>query len=273
MKKFTMTAVFMMALTALAFAQSMTKAETEVLKVNKEYDVAVVKLDAAALERILADDYMYTDTDGSISNKMQEIQLIKSGDITFESGISDDVKVRVYGNTATVTGRWTSKGKYKSWTFDEKDRYTTFYVKRNGRWQLVSEMAVQINEENDPKMLRENLMKLEQMAWEAWKNKEAKFFESFLTDNAVGIVPMGVWKKVDVVKEIASANCLLKSYSLDNYEVTMVNSTTALLTYRAEQDFACGGKQEPARVLASSLFVKRGDRWLGVFHQETPAMP
>jgi hypothetical protein len=271
MKKFMMTAIFMMALTTLAFGQTMTKAEMEVLKINKEYDTAVVRLDVAALERILADDYMYTDTDGSISDKRLEIQAAKSGDLTFESGISDDLKVRVYGNTATVTGRWTSKGKYKNWAFDEKDRYTTFYVKRGGRWQLVSEIAVRIIEENDPKMLKENLMKLEQMAWEAWKNKEAKYFESYLTDNAVGIAPMGMWKKVDVVKEIAGTNCTLKSYALDNFEVMMVNDTTALLTYRAEQDFNCGGKQDAPTVLASSLFVKRGDRWLGVFHQETPS--
>jgi ketosteroid isomerase-like protein len=148
MKKFTMAAILMMAFAALAFAQTMTKAEMEVLKINKEYDAAVVKNDVKALERILADDYVYTDTDGSMYNKMQDIELAKSGDLKFEYGMSDDVKVRVYGETAIVTGRWMSKGSYKGKTYEDKERYTSFYVKRAGRWQLVSDTAVNIREEN-----------------------------------------------------------------------------------------------------------------------------
>ena len=149
MKKFTMAVVLITALAALAFAQTMTKAEMEVLKINKEYDMAVVKNDVQALERILADDYIYTDTDGSIYNKMQDLEIAKSGDLKFESGMSDDVKVRVYGDTAIVTGRWMSKGVYKGKAFDDKERYTSFYVRRAGRWQLVSDMAVHIREKTE----------------------------------------------------------------------------------------------------------------------------
>ncbi|MBA3715387.1 MAG: nuclear transport factor 2 family protein [Pyrinomonadaceae bacterium] len=52
--------------------------------------------------------------------------------------------MRVYGDAAVVTGRWASKGTRKGKTFDDNERYTTVYVKRDGRWQIVSDHTSRI---------------------------------------------------------------------------------------------------------------------------------
>ncbi len=151
MKRILVIAVLLIAAAAPASAQTMdkkadqnSKAEQEVLKVNKEYDEAIVRQDAAFYDRILADDYVYTNSDGKLVDKAQEMARVKSGDTKFESGQSDDVKVRVYGNMAVVTGRFTAKGQSKGKEFNETERYTTVYLKRQGRWQIVADQTTRI---------------------------------------------------------------------------------------------------------------------------------
>ena len=115
------------------------------------------------------------------------------------------------------------------------------------------------------------LIALEKQAWEAWKNKNGSFFQSNLSDDTVGVGAGGVDNKAQIVKDISGGGCEVKSYSLDNFKLVMLEKNTAILTYKAMQDATCNGKTIPAAVWASSMFVKRGGKWLAAFHQETPA--
>jgi hypothetical protein len=49
----------------------------------------------------------------------------------------------------------------------------------------------------------------------------------------------------------------------------MIDPTTAALTYRAEQSTICGGKPVPSPVWVTSIYAKRGKRWLNVLYQQT----
>ena len=120
------------------------KTELEVLKVNEEFDKAIISRDATAYERILADDFIFTSFDGAVTNKTQELAKVKSGDLKFKSGKSDDIRVKVYGKTAVVTGKFTAEGQSKGKDFTFLERYTAVFVKRNGRWQMVAEHASEI---------------------------------------------------------------------------------------------------------------------------------
>jgi hypothetical protein len=50
----------------------------------------------------------------------------------------------------------------------------------------------------------------------------------------------------------------------------MFDANAALLTYHAAQDTTCGGKVVPSPVWASSLYIKRGDKWFNAAYQQTP---
>lgn len=132
--------IMLLALTAPA----QSKAEREVLAANEAFDRAIVTRDADAYSKILADDFIFTGADGTISDKKGEIDRVRSGKLTFESGKSDDIRVKVYGNTAVVTGRFTAKGKNNGNAFTFVERYTAVFVKRDGRWQMVAEQATEI---------------------------------------------------------------------------------------------------------------------------------
>ena len=99
-------------------AESNANAEQEIRKLHQEYDKAWAQQDAAAFERLLADDFTLTDQDGKVTPKAEVITTAKSGEIKYEVGKSEDVKVRFYDNTALVTGRWIAKSTDKGKLFD-----------------------------------------------------------------------------------------------------------------------------------------------------------
>jgi hypothetical protein len=110
---------FAVSLTVLAFAvaiQAQTPARTktgsveqELIKLENEWADAWVKMDVAFFDRIEADDYTYTACEGSVWTKAQDLTLLKSGDSVITSWVLADMKVRVYGDAAVVTGRTTIK--------------------------------------------------------------------------------------------------------------------------------------------------------------------
>jgi uncharacterized protein (TIGR02246 family) len=119
--------------------------------------------------------------------------------------------------------------------------------------------------------VREALIALEKQAWEAWKTKDAKFFQGYLTDDSINVRASGIVRKAEILKEYSSLTCEIRSYSLDNFDVVMLDPNTAILTVKANQDVTCGGQALPATVWAATVYVKRGGKWQSVFYQETPA--
>ena len=66
------------------------------------------------LERILADDFIATSSRGEVRNKSREIDDIKPNpDYAMEAFNLDEMNVRIFGDTAIVTGRSTLKASYK----------------------------------------------------------------------------------------------------------------------------------------------------------------
>jgi hypothetical protein len=117
--------------------------------------------------------------------------------------------------------------------------------------------------------LQDTLTRLENRSWEAWKNRDGQFFQQFLSDDHVEVGFTGVAGKAAIVAFVASPVCLVKSYAVENFTLTIFNENTALLTYRAEQDTSCGGKAVPSPVWASSLYVRQNGVWLNALYQQT----
>jgi ketosteroid isomerase-like protein len=111
--------------------------EEELLKLEDEFARAVASNNADALDKLLADDWIIVEPDGSIIDKARFLEVIRSGALSHESMKSTDLKVRVYGNTAVVTGLTTSKGKFMGQDFTSCERATDIFVKQADRWQCV----------------------------------------------------------------------------------------------------------------------------------------
>ena len=111
--------------------------EQELLKVEKEFAKAIVKNDLEGIERLVAVDWIIVGPDGEIVERARFFEVIKSGAMTHDTMESEDFRIRVYGDSAVVTGITRTKGKFMGQEFSTKERATDVFVKRDGRWQCV----------------------------------------------------------------------------------------------------------------------------------------
>ena len=112
------------------------------------------------------------------------------------------------------------------------------------------------------------LMALENKAWEAYKNKDGKYFETFLGDSMVGGNGQGSTSKADVVKMISENKGEVKSFSLSEPHVTAAGADAAVLTYKATVDGTEDGKAIPSPATVATVFVRSGSDWKAVYHNE-----
>ena len=110
----------------------------------------------------------------------------------------------------------------------------------------------------------------EQAAWQAFKDKNATAFGAMITDDAINIAGGLMQKgKQDLVKSVNE--CTTNSFSLSDFSFLWIDKDAVILTYNASQDVTCGGQKQPAKVIASSVWQKKGGKWVSPFHQETAA--
>lgn len=122
-------------------------AEADLLNSERQWLEAHIKRDVAFLERIEADDYSITYSTGEVVTKAQQLAVMKTdttgGAFTFST---EDTKVRVYGDTAVLTGvlirSWMDGGNH----MNVRLRYTDVWVKRSGRWQITAAQLTKIPE-------------------------------------------------------------------------------------------------------------------------------
>jgi uncharacterized protein (TIGR02246 family) len=111
--------------------------EQAIRRLDDQRIQAQVHADATALDRIYADDFIGVGPSGAVRTKPQVIADFTSGDLKFQSITTDEVQVRVYGNTAVETGRSTMTGQDKGKDVPRDTRFTRVWVNEQGRWRLV----------------------------------------------------------------------------------------------------------------------------------------
>jgi ketosteroid isomerase-like protein len=94
---------------------------------------------------MLAATFVYTEFDGSFSDKTQFLKGIKSSAISSDQIINQDVAVSLYGDSAVVTGIFREHGIENGKSFARRGRFTDTWVRQNGIWLCVASQATLIN--------------------------------------------------------------------------------------------------------------------------------
>ena len=115
--------------------------EAEVLKIGKDAANMYKNRDHTGFARIMADDAVFVNTVGKVRTKAEVLGELQNSETKIELVEITDQKVRVIGNGAAIeNGLIRYKGTDKSGKqFDEKERYTTTWVWRGGRWQIAAD--------------------------------------------------------------------------------------------------------------------------------------
>jgi len=118
--------------------------------------------------------------------------------------------------------------------------------------------------------LEKALQSKEEAGWKAWKDHNPKLVEEYISDDSINIADGGVFKgKQQVLKSITDPGCVVNSYSLSDFSYMWLDKDNVIMTYTASQDATCSGKKQAGKVLATSIWQKKGGKWLSPFHQET----
>ena len=111
--------------------------QNEVMAVATEWDRSMTENDADAIGRYMADDWTIIGSDGSVGDKATFLELVRSGVLTHDVMTSEDMHIRIYGDTAVTVSRGVSGGTYRGQPFREVERVTCVFVRQERRWRCV----------------------------------------------------------------------------------------------------------------------------------------
>jgi ketosteroid isomerase-like protein len=123
--------------TALLQAADERSNEQAIQTLEQAWAAALVKGDQAMIDRIESPDWTLADPEGNLITKATTDADLRSGKMKFESVHGDELKVRVFGDSAIAFGLVTEKGKYDGKDVSEQYRFTDVFIKKDGRWQAV----------------------------------------------------------------------------------------------------------------------------------------
>ncbi len=138
---------FVLALCGLgiAIAQPVSRtAQDEIRSLENARNDAIVRGDAAALERMTSEDYTFITLRGELRSKAEIVKGFAAGTFKYDSREISDLNIRVYGDAAVVTGRSKQKGAENGKDYSGDYRFTRVYIRTNGRWQTVALQATRI---------------------------------------------------------------------------------------------------------------------------------
>ena len=117
--------------------------ETLLRQMNDEWVKALVRKDGETLDRIMADDFCFAyPMEGD--DKAQFIADVASGQVRVDYLNRENVSVRIWGDTAVLTGKDAATWAYGGRDFSGHYKIMCVYSHRNGAWQLCSIQACPI---------------------------------------------------------------------------------------------------------------------------------
>ena len=133
--RFSAAAVVLFAASTAAYAGDDLE---HIQRLDKEISVATWTADPVWFEENLADDYILITPTGAMKTKRDVIRELATPGMKMDPFEPFEVQVRMWGDTAVVTGRMRQRFLLGGIRYANDLRYTDVYVKRKGRWQLVS---------------------------------------------------------------------------------------------------------------------------------------
>ena len=112
---------------------------SKLLSFEKEWNATYNRSDVAAMNSLLADDFIITIEDGRTFSKSGYIALNGNSTVHVQISEMSEVKVHMHGNTAAViTGTYHEKGLSSGKPYEYHDRFTDVWLNVSGKWQVIS---------------------------------------------------------------------------------------------------------------------------------------
>jgi ketosteroid isomerase-like protein len=117
-----------------------TAVAREIERLEQQLITAIEAKDFATYQRLVAEDYIAIGATGE-TTRAQAMETYRSGDLSLPGLKIGDVRVHVYGDTATVNARTFGDRVEKGKTVPNRVRYMRVWMKRQGQWRAIAQMS------------------------------------------------------------------------------------------------------------------------------------
>ena len=132
-----------------SIAEAADRDEATLMRTEEAVAQAVVDLDFETMDRVYADDFVFSHSTGEVQTKGQWLDVLRTTESPYTSRVVDDIEVEMHGDIALTSGRLTIKRDTEDPRFREfRIRYIRVYAFRDERWQMLSHRS--ISEETGP---------------------------------------------------------------------------------------------------------------------------
>jgi ketosteroid isomerase-like protein len=115
--------------------------QSELERLERKWNEAHLRGDTAALDDLWADELVVTVPKMQVMNKAQSLAIWRTGRMKFQRYETSDTAFRLFGEAAVVTGRLIRERNFAEKHIHEDWRFTKVYVRRQGKWRVVSWQA------------------------------------------------------------------------------------------------------------------------------------
>jgi len=119
--------------------------ERDLRRLTADIQTAVVDENLGFLEGVLHPDYVHTRPNGAVSDRAQFLASVKQDEaepnVNYDKLTSMDIKVRLYGDTAVLTGRSGIVSDDATGVLQGETRWTRIFLRQGGVWKLVAFQA------------------------------------------------------------------------------------------------------------------------------------
>jgi ketosteroid isomerase-like protein len=130
----------------LSASQRVQSDQDVLIGLERRWNEAFYRKDAAFIETLLADEFVATYDDGRRGDKATELAVVAAFNQQVESAVPDEFSVRVYRDTAVVWFTLRLVGIREGKRSEMALRYTDVWVVRDGRWQCVSSQSTRVTQ-------------------------------------------------------------------------------------------------------------------------------
>jgi ketosteroid isomerase-like protein len=118
--------------------------EEDLKRTFHQWDEAMIGNDALTIGAFMTDDWVIVGSDG-ITSKFSFLEYIQSGLLMHNRMDSDQMHIKIYGDTGIVISRGTSAGTYSGQTFSLYEWSTSTFIWKDGKWRCVLTMLTPAN--------------------------------------------------------------------------------------------------------------------------------
>lgn len=133
-------ACVLLGIAGVGLAASATNREDDqkaLTKLDADYQKAVEQNDTKTMARILADDFILVEGDGTVSTKADLLKDAASGKTKYEHQVDSERTIRVWGDTAVVTAKLWARGLEDGKQVDYDMWFSDTYIRKPTGWSYV----------------------------------------------------------------------------------------------------------------------------------------